>query len=155
MQISFSLQMLLEKGRVTFYYCLFITALFLFFIYLPTCLYFHFFIVHSVCACVFGEKLYVRFILRYFYCKNMTSKKKNVVTKKDKATECLKSFCILLCQSIALFCYLAFHFVDSFNLFFSHSTYVEILMKNLSYSKDFACGRHVWAWQNVMCYIKY
>lgn len=83
---------------MTFYYCLFITALFLFlFIFLRACIFTSscFFIVSSacVCACVFRGKKYARFFYRRdIFIARKYDNKEVAKKKKDKATECLESF---------------------------------------------------------------
>lgn len=100
------------KGRVTFYYCLFITALFPFlFIFIRACIFtsFYFILLYTACVHVCLEKknkekkkLYVRLILRDIFIAQEYDKKN--VAKKDKASDCLKTFSTLrLCQSIVFF----------------------------------------------------
>lgn len=133
MQISFSLQKLFQRVALLLlfiYYSAFASCFF--FIYLPTCLYFHFFcffivyIMNAACVHVCFEKNFMYcelFIyIEIFLLPGIWQEKCNKKKRTMRLTECLKTFFfffISLCKSIAFFLLFGISFcVDSFNLFF-------------------------------------
>jgi len=80
-----------------------------------------------LCACVFRENFMCALHWEIFLLPEY-DKKKNIA-KKDKASDVLDKEKLFVFhsfrQSMAFFCSLAFHFVDSFNLFFVYMSLSE------------------------------
>lgn len=108
MQISFSLQMLFEKDGWPFI-IVYLLQRFSFFIYLPTCLYLHFFLLYAARVHVCLEKNFMCALYWEMFLLPEYDQKK-LYQKRTKRLNVLKSFCISPYQSITFF-FAIWHFI--------------------------------------------